>query len=520
MSSEIAEAFKYMVAEKKLLEHMMRTTETAASASGHGEESALDSMRRYMSAMSSKLETNAAEIKQLLALLDQQSATITLMAETHQKEVDFNLEEIDSLENELEELSAESEAHRQNAVKLTEQLEQALTEGVALRADTLKLRTEASEHSEEKGKLQKKYEKLQAELAEVRTKQNSEHEAVVKDLQGKLEEAVADRSMIISAQDELLEQVVTAQRTSDEHFGRVNSLTEELAQLRQAHAVELEEMRDGQEARISDMMALHDSEIADLQGSLNAARGDTNQKEASQQQLKQLVQEHQASMALHKTHVERNLQEVKAAHADELRRLQEKLETTEKERTSHASELSKHREENSSLRFQTETLQAQIANFMEELDAREKELQSVKARNKELQTEGGRPPTSPLLSSPRTKSSPHASTTAPDTEGEQGREYLAELVKVRSAHQLIQTNTHRMLDSQTKEISKLRGDVGSIKSEHLAALNAVGKANDRADAAEAEQASLRKELSEMQAKHSAYKSNKNLVSDGHLVSAC
>ncbi len=497
-----------MVAEKKMLEQFVRSSDTSNSGSGHGEEQPVvpryESMRRYSAAMSAKLEQSAAEIKQLLELLDQQSATITLMADTHQKEIDLNMEELDALERELDELAEEAGMHRANAMSLTTQLETALNEGIALRADLLKARSSRSEHDRAQHDLQERHEQAQRTLTESKdahARAISEHTARSDALQAKLDDALAQKAKLEAAQAELQQQLADAHKANEEHNRRVADLEQQLQRAQRAHAQEMSDMRDGQEARISDMMALHDSELADLQASLQTARGEAGSVEATQNRLQSLVQEHQVSMATQKTLSERILSEAKSAHATEIKSMRDELDALKQTHSQAAAQQEKEKAEvekekaaESEKDAQIDTLNRQLAKVMEELDDREKQLGTSKATIQELQSAGEARPKSAASSVKRLRFA--------EIEGEKDKDKdaLAELKRVQTAHETIQANANRMLELQNRELAKLKSEMSSLIEDQVKALTSVEAAEARAAAAEREQASLRVELAELQAK--------------------
>ncbi|KDN36202.1 hypothetical protein K437DRAFT_276854 [Tilletiaria anomala UBC 951] len=507
---EIADAFKVMVAEKKMLEQFVKSSELGGSHSGgHGEENAVEPMRRQVASLTAKLETSSVEIKQLLELLDQQSATITLMAETHQKELRLGAEEVDELGNELEQVSQEAKIHRANAIKLTQQLEEALTEGVSLRAECLKHKTESSERLQQLQQLRSAHERLQKDLTQARAIQTEAigvHEGKAKELQAKIEQADSDRSALEAARIELMKQIDGAQSESGKQAQKAAAAEAELKRVTLRLQEELQSVRDGYEARMSDTTALYSSEVADLQAALQAAGGETGQHVAIQNRLHSLVSEHQVALASHRAQADKVRSELRAAHARELEALESRALAHKAEADASYSKVKMLADESAVRDLQIETLQTQLARMVEELAAKDNELVAAKLRGNALQEE--------LLQRPKSAGG-NSTHSIPESFVDDQKTELSDLQKAQSAHQLIQANSQRVFDSQQMEIKKLQTEIQTLRSEHLLALGAVDKARARADHAEQEQSSLKEELAEMQAKLASFMSSTKMPEDGH-----
>ncbi|EPQ32363.1 uncharacterized protein PFL1_00559 [Pseudozyma flocculosa PF-1] len=155
---EVAFAFKQLLAEKRMLEQLVRDI-TPLDGLGENGQGLAD----YIVGLNERLDNNTAEIRKLLDLLDQQRIIIDKMLDTHRAEVGSYLDEIDSLQHHLETAIHDGEVHRSNAIRLHEELDRAHQELVSAKAEALKARNGLHDEGT-------KREKASAQLRSVREK--------------------------------------------------------------------------------------------------------------------------------------------------------------------------------------------------------------------------------------------------------------------------------------------------------------------------------------------------------------
>ncbi|KAN0066278.1 hypothetical protein ACQY0O_000372 [Thecaphora frezii] len=132
---EIAFTFKQLLAEKRMLEQIIREM-TPLDGLGENGQGLVD----YIVDMNARLDSNTVEIRKLLDLLEQQRIIIEKMLETHRIETDSYLNEIDELHRHLDATEREADMHRANAIRFNEDLDRAHQETIAAKAEALKSR--------------------------------------------------------------------------------------------------------------------------------------------------------------------------------------------------------------------------------------------------------------------------------------------------------------------------------------------------------------------------------------------
>ena len=144
---EIAQAFRQLQAEKRALEAIVRDT-TPLEGLGQNNEG----LGNYLSEVKAKMETNTAEIRKLLGLLDQQRNVMDCMVETHRLEVASLLDEIEGLHDELDVANLEAEKKQTEMAQLAEALKQARFEAEKARAETAQAHEAIADESDNREK--------------------------------------------------------------------------------------------------------------------------------------------------------------------------------------------------------------------------------------------------------------------------------------------------------------------------------------------------------------------------------
>jgi hypothetical protein len=199
---EVAIAFKQLQAEKRTLEKVIRAT-TPLEGLGDGED-----LSRYLTTMSSRLALSVEEIRKLLDLLDQQRSIMDYMLETHQLELDAHVNEIDDLSYELNEAITESETHRVNCVRLTEELDRAHNDGIAARAETLRAKSASAEEEGKRSRLSGLLLLARSDLSRLQ----SEKEEATRALQRGREAHEETRAALQTAKTEHVHEVTSLRR--------------------------------------------------------------------------------------------------------------------------------------------------------------------------------------------------------------------------------------------------------------------------------------------------------------------
>ncbi|SAM71242.1 uncharacterized protein UBRO_20477 [Ustilago bromivora] len=146
--NEVAAAFRQLQADKLVLEQIVRE-KTPLSGVGTNNEQ----LSNYLSTMNAKHEHSNAEIRKLLALLEQQREVIEQLLATHQLEKETLEEDVERLHEALTEMENEAERNRDTIIRLNTELTRAHAATVQANAEAMRARTTLTEEGRKREKV-------------------------------------------------------------------------------------------------------------------------------------------------------------------------------------------------------------------------------------------------------------------------------------------------------------------------------------------------------------------------------